>query len=40
MKKDKQKKLHADWYMIDGNLYTLEEYDDSGKYMRYTSVTA
>lgn len=40
MKKDKKKKLHADWYNIDNNWYTLEEYDSSGKYMRLTSVTA
>ncbi len=40
MQKDKQKKLWHDWFNIDGHWYTCEEYDDSGKYMRYTSVTA
>lgn len=40
MRKDTKKKLYTDWYVIDGDLYTLEEYDESGKYMRYTSVTA
>lgn len=40
MQKDKNKKLHADWYNIAGHWYTCEEFDCSGKYMRYTSVTA
>lgn len=40
MRKDKQKKLWHDWFKIDGHWYTCEEYDESGKYMRYTSITA
>lgn len=40
MQKDKAKKLHADWYNIGGHWYVMEEFDDSGKYMRYTSLTA
>lgn len=40
MQKDKTKKLWADWFCIGGDWYTCEEYDSSGKYMRYTSVTA
>jgi hypothetical protein len=40
MQKDKTKKLHGDWYNIAGHWYTCEEFDESGKYMRYTSVTA
>lgn len=40
MQKDKSKKLWADWFNIAGHDYTCEEYDGSGKYMRYTSVTA
>lgn len=40
MRKDKQKKLWHDWFTIGGHDYTCEEYDESGKYMRYTSVTA
>ncbi len=40
MKKDKQKKLWADWFTIGGHDYVCEEYDSSGKYMRYTSITA
>lgn len=40
MKKDTQKKLWADWFNISGHWYTCEEYDLSGHYMRYTSITA
>lgn len=40
MRKDKQKKLWADWFKIGGHWYTCEEYDHNGKYMRYTSITA
>ena len=40
MRKDTQKKLWADWFKIGGHWYVCEEYDESGKYMRYTSVTA
>jgi len=40
MRKDKSKKLWADWFNIGGNWYTCEEYDESGKYMRYTSIMA
>lgn len=39
MQKDKQKKLWYDWFNIGGHWYVCEEYDESGKYMRYTSVT-
>lgn len=39
MQKDTQKKLWFDWFCIDGHWYVCEEYDESGKYMRYTSVT-
>lgn len=38
IQKDKQKKLWHDWFNIGGHWYTCEEYDESGKYMRYTSV--
>ncbi len=40
MQKDKSKVLWHDWFHIGGHWYTQEEYDHSGKYMRYTSVTA
>lgn len=40
MRKDTQKKLWEDWFFIGGHWYTCEEYDESGKYMRYTSATA
>lgn len=40
MRKDKSKKLFTDWVKIGGDWYTCEEYDESGRYMRYTSVTA
>lgn len=40
MRKDKDKKLWADWFNIGGNWFTCEEYDESGRYMRYTSITA
>jgi hypothetical protein len=40
MQKDKSKKLWADYFNIGGHLYTIEEYDESGKYMRFTSPTA
>lgn len=39
MRKDKAKKLWADWFKIGGHWYTMEEYDDAGKYMRITSIT-
>lgn len=39
MKKDTSKKLWHDWFNIGGYWYTIEEYDESGKYMRLTSVT-
>ena len=40
MRKDTKKKLWADWFCIAGDWYVCEEYDESGKYMRYTSITA
>jgi hypothetical protein len=40
MRADKEKKLWFDWFNIGGNWYVCEEYDESGKYMRYTSLTA
>ncbi len=40
MRKDTQKKLWHDWFKIGGHWYTCEEYDESGKYMRYTSISA
>jgi hypothetical protein len=40
MRKDKNKKLWFDWFKIGGDWYVCEEYDESGKYMRYTSATA
>ena len=40
MKKDIKKKFWHDWFNIAGDWYVQEEFDDSGKYMRYTSVTA
>lgn len=40
MQKDKTKALWHDWFKIAGHWYTCEEFDDSGKYMRYTSITA
>lgn len=40
MKKDKTKSLWRDWFNIGGHWYTCEEYDNSGKYMRFTSITA
>ena len=40
MRKDKQKKQWFDWFFIGGDWYVCEEYDESGKYMRYTSATA
>jgi hypothetical protein len=40
MQKDKEKKLWHDWFKIGGDWYTCEEYDESGKYMRFTSATA
>lgn len=39
MQKDTQKKLWADWFNIGGHWYTQEEFDENGKYMRYTSIT-
>jgi hypothetical protein len=39
MRKDTKKTLWADWFNIAGHWYTCEEYDESGQYMRYTSVT-
>lgn len=39
MRKDTKKELWNDWFNIGGHWYTCEEFDDSGKYMRYTSVT-
>lgn len=39
MKKDTKKELWRDWFNIDGHWYVCEEYDHSGKYMRYTSIT-
>lgn len=40
MRKDTNKTLWHDWFNIGGHWYVCEEYDESGKYMRYTSVTA
>lgn len=39
MQRDKKKKLWADWFYIAGHWYVMEEYDESGKYMRITSIT-
>lgn len=40
MQKDKSHKLWNDWHNIGGHWYTCEEFDNGGKYMRFTSVTA
>jgi len=40
MRKDIKKEKWHDWFEIGGHWYVCEEYDDSGKYMRYTSLTA
>ena len=40
MRKEKDRGNLLDWYNIAGDWYVQEEYDESGKYMRYTSITA
>jgi len=39
MRKDMKKALWHDWFCIAGHWYICEEYDHTGKYMRYTSIT-